>query len=360
MSGLGRCFECIEDPRSYNTVHRFGDLLVIMIAASLCGAANATEFALFAETRKTIMARLVSYERAPSHDTFSRLLRRLDPAVFAKAFGGFARQFSKALAAAGFSPSAKVVALDGKALRRAYERGLAASPPLMVSAFAAEARLCLATAEAGEENEVEAALKVVELLDLTGAIVTADALHCHHRMAEAVTAKRGDYVLALKANRHHWHRTAEAAFASDATRQAAATRDIAHGRHEWRRAEVLAATPLCTGHKAFIRITARRDDGESTVRLYMASRLFTAKEALAITRCHWQIENALHWLLDVHLDEDSARVRKDHAPANIANLKRLARNILQTADNPKVPFSHRIKKCAWDDDYLLNAITHMR
>lgn len=360
MSALGGCFDGIEDPRSYNTVHRLGDLLVIMIAASLCGAANATEFALFAETRKAIMARLVSYERAPSHDTFSRLLRRLDPEAFAKAFRGFAAQFAKALEAAGFSPSAKVVAVDGKALRRAYERGLAASPPLMVSAFAAEARLCLATAEAGEDNEIEAALKVVELLDLTGAIVTADALHCHHRMASAIAAKGGDYVLALKANRHHWHRAAEAAFAGDAPRLAAAMRDIAHGRREWRRAEVMATTPLCEGHKAFLRITARRDDAEPTVRLYMASRLFTPKEALAITRCHWQIENALHWLLDVHLDEDNARARKDHAPANIANLKRLARNILQAADNPKVPISHRIKKCAWDDTYLLNAMTHMR
>ena len=96
------------------------------------------------------------------------------------------------------------------------------------------------------------------------------------------------------------------------------------------------------------------------MRLFLASRVFTPQQALDITRAHWQVENGLHWMLDVHLAEDMNRARKDHAPANIAILKRIAKNILQITDRPKVPISHRIKKCAWNDDYLVNALAHMR
>ena len=92
----------------------------------------------------------------------------------------------------------------------------------------------------------------------------------------------------------------------------------------------------------------------------MASRLLSSHEALDFTRAHWQVENGLHWMLDVHLDEDLGRARKDNAPANTALLKRIARNILQAADTDKVPISHRIKKCAWNDDYLIHALSHMR
>ena len=92
----------------------------------------------------------------------------------------------------------------------------------------------------------------------------------------------------------------------------------------------------------------------------MASRIFPAKQALAIVRSHWQIENNLHWMLDVHLGEDTARARKDNAPANIAMLKRIARNLLQTADQPNTPISHRLRKCTWDNAYLIHARSHMR
>ncbi|MER9672410.1 ISAs1 family transposase, partial [Mesorhizobium sp. M0208] len=106
--------------------------------------------------------------------------------------------------------------------------------------------------------------------------------------------------------------------------------------------------------------TSRRDQARPLMRLFMASTLMSPQRALDLTRAHWHIENGLHWMLDVHFDEDLSRARKDNAPANTALLNRLARNILQTADAAKVPISHRIKKCAWNDDYLINAITHMR
>ena len=360
MSGFDSLFSTIDDPRASNACHSLSDLLVMMVAASLCGATNATEFALFAETRKSLLERLIKYDTAPSHDTFSRVLRLLDPKVFMQAFEVFAKAFAKALAMSGHKPCARVVAIDGKALRRAYERGRQASPPLTVSAFATESRLCLGAVPGAGSNEIEAAIKVVELLDLTRTIVTADALHCHHRMAEAITAKGGDYVLALKGNRHEWLAAAEQSFAAPGKRKIIQTTETLHGRTDWRRAEVIATKPLMKGHAAFIRITTTRNAEAPFVRHYMASKNLNAKTALDVTRAHWKIENGLHWILDVHLGEDLSRARKDHAPANIALLKRLARNILQTADNPKVPISHRLKKCAWDDNYLIHAMVHMR
>jgi predicted transposase YbfD/YdcC len=325
----------------------------MMIAASLCGATTATEFSLFAQERRQALSRLIDYETAPSHDTFSRLLRLLDPQAFARAFAAFAAGFCKA--------QQEVVAVDGKALRRAYHKGLSASPPLTVSAFAATSRLCLAAAApAPGENEVETALKVIDLLDVTDRLVSADALHCHTRMADAVMERGGNYLLALKGNRRHWYKAAGAVLA-DQVAQTAECTGTQHGRIEWRKAEVVSAPhPLMAGHKAFVRITSRRDDAAPNARLYMLSVLPSPEQALAWTRAHWQVENGLHWMLDVHLGEDLSRARTDHAPANTAILNRIVRNILQTADKPNVPISHRIRKCAWNDDYLINAIAHMR
>jgi predicted transposase YbfD/YdcC len=356
ISCLESYFGTVPDPRAPNATHRLGDLIVMMIAASLCGANNATEFALFAHERKQALSRLIDYDAAPSHDTFSRLLRLLDPEAFGLAFAGFAAGFARTR-----QEQPEVVSLDGKALRRAYEKGLAASPPLTVSAFAAETRLCLAAASprAGE-NEVEAALKVIELIDLAGRLVTADALHCHTRMAEAITHKGGDYLLALKGNRRRWQRSALQQLVEGKPATAEQTQ-TSHGRDEWRQGEVIAAAePLIPGHRAFIRITSRRDQAKPLTRLFMASTLLSPQQALDLVRAHWQIENGLHWMLDVHLDEDLSRARKDNAPANIALLNRLARNILQAADVDKVPISHRIKKCAWNDNYLIHALSHMR
>lgn len=356
MSCLESYFGTVPDPRGPNATHRLGDLIVMMIAASLCGASNATEFALFARERKQVLSRLIDYDVAPSHDTFSRLLRLLDPTAFGRAFAAFAAGFARAR-----QNLPEVVSVDGKALRRAYEKGLAASPPLTVSAFAAETRLCLAAASpSAGENEIDAALKVIELLDLTGRLVTADALHCHIRMAEAITERGGDYLLALKGNRRHWLASATRRLAEQ-TPGMAEQIETSHGRSEWRRAEVVAASePLMPGHNAFVRITSRRDQAKPLTRLFMASTLLSPQQALDLTRAHWQIENGLHWMLDVHLNEDLSRARKDNAPANTALLNRLAKNILQAADADKVPISHRIKKCAWNDDYLIHALTHMR
>jgi len=194
------------------------------------------------------------------------------------------------------------------------------------------------------ENEIETALKVIDLLDVTDRLVTADALHCHTRMADAVVSAGGDYLLALKGNRRHWYNAATAALAAKPGEMLECG-GTAHGRLERRRAEVIPAPQaLMPGHKAFVRITSQRDAAPAKVRLYMASMLPSPRQALEWTRAHWQVENGLHWMLDVHLREDLSRARTDNAPANVALINRIARNILQDADTTKVPISHRIRK----------------
>lgn len=390
-------FSELQDPRARNATHRLGDVVLLMVAASLCGQTTATDMALFAALRRPLLNRIVGYARAPSHDTFSRLLRLLDPVAFAAAFARFAGAVAAVLADPGQADPGLAdpgqvgpgqvgpgqagpglvgpgqlgpgqlgddpVALDGKALRRACDAATRTAPPMTVSAFATRTRLCLAARPcAGEtaESEAEAALRVIELIDLAGRWVTADALHCHHRMAAALTAAGADYALALKRNRPAWLAAAKAAFtAADAP--TAVTHARAHGRDERREAAVLpCAAPVAAGHAAWGRVRRSRNGKDAAPQYYLLSKPLPPARLLALARGHWAIENGLHWTLDVHLDEDAARARRDHAPANLALLKRIARNLLETADKTGVPISHRIRKCTFSDDYLIHAITHMR
>jgi len=358
MSGLVALFEELEDPRAANATHRLTDLMVIMLAAFLCGQTKATEIAWFAELRKETLNRIVAYDRAPSHDTFSRVLRLIDARAFAKIFARFARAFSEAVANEG---GAEVVACDGKALRRAYEKGNVQAPPMMVSAFGAETGLVLAAmAPKPGKGEIDALCEVIELLDLTGKIVTADALHATHKTAETIEEAGADYAIGLKRNRPAWHDDAVALFDA-AEPRIAVTEGKAHGRDERREAAVVPApTPRTAGHVAYGRVISQRGDATPLTRYFLLSKRFTPDELIRITRSHWRVENNLHWVLDVHLDEDHNRARKDNAPANIALLTRLARNILQSIDTTKTPIIHRIKKCTWCNDYLISALTHMR
>ncbi len=232
---------------------------------------------------------------------------------------------------------------------------------MLVSAFAANSRLCLgACAVQPGKGEVDAALHMVALLDLTGRIVTSDALHCTHEMARAICARGGDYVLTLKGNRPDWLDQAKQHF-NGAGVQSARVRLAEHGRTlHYHCATVLAAKALTKGHAAFGRVTCHRGAAAPQTRYFLMSLPLDPQQLLHISKSHWAIENNLHWVLDVHLNEDSNRARKDHAPANAGILNRIARNILQLIDKPKIPISHRMKKCAWDENYLLNAMAHMR
>jgi predicted transposase YbfD/YdcC len=349
----------VEDPRRHNIVHRLGDLIVIAVASALCGGSTCVDFAQFARSKRAVLEAVLGPFAPPSHDTFSRVFRQLDPEAFARRFADFAAAFAHGLSG--------VVAIDGKALRRAYTCGLAAAPPLMVTAWAVDARLALAGAmpDPRKGGEAAAALAVLDMLDLKGCIVTADALHCNRAMAERIVERGGDYALCLKGNQARMLSAARALLDNAHDAPAAESRTARHGRLEWRRARVVEAPDFGRDHGfagacAIAEVTSRRDRGEDHTRLFVLSQHMTPDTVLATVRAHWGIENNLHWSLDVIFNEDAIRSRLDNAPANLALINRAAINIINAIDDPKTPKRRRSLRCAWEDDYLKAALTYMR
>jgi predicted transposase YbfD/YdcC len=358
----------VADPRDFTVRHELPEILFVALAAVLCGATHCTEMALFAKSRLDLLRQFIPLKHgAPSHDTFSRVLAALDPVAFNEAFMRFTAAFGQQ---ARLDQPKGQLAIDGKSLRRAYAKGCAHMPPLVVTAFACETFLSLAQTVAQKGGEAEAAIAALKLLSLKGLTVTADALHCHRRMTKAIREGGGHYVLAIKGNQSKLAREANVAL----DKAAASTRtrfhqseETAHGRHERRRAFVIpfAQTPGKTalvGLRAVARVESWRTlDGKTThkVRCSALSRKMSAEHLLATVRQHWAIENQLHWQLDVLLAEDQTRSRKNNAPANLAVIRRLALNILR-ADPENIPLSHKRLKARWADQDLLQLMTHMR
>lgn len=362
--GFSVLFEAVPDPRAGNARHDLIDLLFIALAATLCGAQSCADMAEFGEAKQGLLRQVLRLPHGvPSHDTFSRVFRLLDPVHFEAAFRRFVEGFAEALAA-----SDKVVALDGKALRGAYEVGARKTPLHLVSAWAADQRLVLGQRRAEGGAEVKATLELVALLRLDGCIVTADALHANRAMTAAVRARGGDYALTLKGNRGPLHRAVIGLFDQPGP-AAATTAETCHGRYEERSAWVVPLPPDWAVRHGFADLAAaaridslrRGSDGsEQRERRYVVlSRLLEPNAVLRVVRAHWTIENRLHWLLDVVLDEDRARSRKDAAAENLALIRRLALNILQTDPYP-ASIRRKIKRARWQNSYPLSLIRQMR
>ena len=241
MESLLAILREVRDPRDMNARHDCASMLFIALMAMLCGAKTCVEIADFAAAHEEELGQIVDLAHgAPSHDCFSRLFRLLDPEEMAQLFA----RFAKALRAGLGLPAARgVVAIDGKRLRRGYERGRAFMPPLMISVWDAETRLSLAARASGDGNEVTATLEALKSLDLKGCTVTADALHCHPAMAQAVRAAGAHYALKLKGNNGPLHACAVKAFAAaDASGKGASCEisETGHDRFERRRVTTIA------------------------------------------------------------------------------------------------------------------------
>jgi predicted transposase YbfD/YdcC len=367
MERFKKAFRRLPDPRADNARHELLDVLFIALAATLCGAEGPSDMATFGQSKEGLLRLVLQLQHGvPSHDTFSRVFRLLDPQAFEAAFRRFMAGFAKAngLELRG------VVAVDGKALRGAFERGRQSTPLHMVNVWAAEARMCLAQRKAPGRNEAAGALEVLGLLDLEGCIVTADALHCHRDFATTVLERGADYVLALKENQSKLFAAAARRYARSGARSVAERREpVTHDRCEWRRATVLRDTTFAAVHKfpgvvALARITSRRRAlggraEPSQVRYFLLSKYIPAKRLLHIVRSHWGIENQLHWVLDVVFNEDRNRTRKDNAPENLAILRKLALNLVRSHP-AATSLRQKIKRAGWDDAFLLGMLSHMR
>ena len=356
-------FQAVPDPRAANVRHNLAELLIIAFLAVLCGATDCVGMEAFGLAKLEFLKRFLKLKSGiPSHDTFSTVLRMIDPRGLDAAFAGLAAKLVAALGCNG------VIAIDGKVLKGAYDKGKSSEAEMMVSAYATGLRMTLATVAAKKRNEVAAALAVLDLIDLKGKMVTADSLHCNRKMAAKITDQGGDYCLSLKGNQDSLLSDARACLSKvKPSHPTAKSETSKHGRIETRVATVVAAKDMAEHHefaglKAFGRIEATRTvEGktETCVSYLTLSRRLKPAELLRVKRAHWDIENGLHWGLDVAMREDDARNRRDNGPANIAVLRRRARDLV-ARDKSRGSLAVKLKRAGWNDAFLLELLTHMR
>lgn len=292
MQSLVTIFREVRDPRDFNARHDLSAMLLVALAATLCGAKNCVDIADFAAANEAELSQIVDLAHGPpSHDSFSRLFRLLDPEEMTAAFARFKSALRAAL---GLDPAKGVVAVDGKRLRRGYERGRVFMPTLMISVWDAETRLSLASRHAPGGDEVAATLAALKAVTLKVCIVTADALHCHSRMAKQVRAGGGHYALKLKANHGPLFACASKAFAAaDAEGQLSSYEqaESRHDRQERRRASVIAApsdAPAFPDLAALGRIESERRTGDGKpahkVHFVVLSKRLSPKRMLEVMR----------------------------------------------------------------------------
>jgi predicted transposase YbfD/YdcC len=369
MEGFAACFADLEDPREDNARHDLLEILVIALCTMLCGGEDCSDMALFGRAKEPFLRRFLRLPHGiPSHDTFSRVFRLLDPEQFGTCFVAFMRRFAQGLAG--------VIALDGKTLRRSFDKAAGKSPLHLVSAWAVDQRLVLGQVAVDDKsNEITAVPKLLDMLTLNGAIVTADALNCQRAIAQQVVDRGGNYVLALKGNQGTLHDDVRL-FLDDPERPALPSHTTVegdHGRIETRTSVVSSDIAWLQEHHrwpglaAIGKITRTREIGAKTTTetaYYLLSTPLSAEHFGQTARDHWGIENRLHWVLDVTMNEDQARNRADNAPQNLALLRRLALNLAKLEPS-KGSIKGKIKRAGWDDAFLLATLAqfnhpHMR
>lgn len=360
MEEIDDLFGELEDPRTGNaTLHPLHEILVIALCTVLCGGESCSDMALFGRSKRGFLEQFLKLENGvPSHDTFSRVFRLLDPERFHRWFLDYMKRFADSCEG--------VVAIDGKTLRRSFDRASGQSPLHLVNAWAAEQSLVLGQLAVDDKsNEIVAIPKLLELLSLKGRTVSLDAIGCQREIAQTILDREADYVLALKSNQPRLHDDVRC-FLDDPETPLATAREVdtGHGRIETREAAVssdidwLQADHTWPGLQAIGKITATREiDGKSATetRYYLLSHAVTPERLNVVVRSHWGIENRLHWVLDVVFDEDQARNRKDHGPENLALLRKLALNLAKLEPS-KGSMKGKLKRAGWDDAFLASLL----
>lgn len=363
-------FSSITDPRVDRTkLHKLIDILVIAICATICGAETWEEFELFGRAKLDWFKNFLQLPNGiPSHDTFRRVLARIDPAQFRQCFLDWVRSVYEIT-------QGQVIAIDGKQPRGSRDQRAGKSAINMVSAWAKENRLVLGQVKTGEKsNEITAIPELLEVLEVAGCIVTIDAMGCQTEVAAKIVEKEADYVLAVKGNQGNLFEDVVGYFDwalknefKETTYTTEQTVDGEHGRLEVRR--YYASDDIAwlrnkgewQGLQSIVMAERERTvTGEETSlerRYYISSMAADAKALGKAIREHWSIENGLHWVLDVEFGEDASRIRKDHGPENMTVLRHIALNLLKQDKSLKVGIKSKRLKAGWDERYLLKVLS---
>ena len=362
-------FANLTDPRIDRTKrHALLDIFILALCATIGGANGWVDIERFGKAKLDFFRRFLELPHGiPSHDTFGRLFARLDPAALLTCIQSWLTAFRAAV-------DREMVAIDGKTMRGSFDSAAAQSPLHVVSAWASEARLVLGQVSVdSKSNEITAIPLLLELLDLKGCIVTIDAMGCQKDIAAAVRQREADYVLTVKDNQPTLLMTIYEAFMAhaesdftDPTLRRFKTVERGHGRDETREYFVAAAPEDLLRHGQWKDVASigmvqrtRIVDGNVTEAFiyYLSSLPPKVKTFARAVRGHWGIENRLHWSLDVTLAEDQSRVRKDHGPANLGMLRRLALSILQQDTSSKDSLRGKRLSAGWDEGRLLKILT---
>jgi predicted transposase YbfD/YdcC len=358
-------FADVPDPRreTANKLHRLTDILTIATCAVIGGAESWQAIAEYGRTKEPFFRRFLPLENGiPSPDTFERVFAKLAPQAFARAFG---RWMAAACEATGLVP----IAVDGKSARAA-KRNTATGCLHVVTAWAAENRLVLGTAAVPDgSNEVAAIPELLRTLDLAGALVTIDAAGCRVENARIIRQREGHYLLAVKDNQPTLRAAVEAVIERACEADFTGVRcdgheavEDGHGRHEERYVTVVYDPDGLPGEwpavAAVVQVNREREvAGKRAVtgHYYITSHDGTAADFAHWVRGHWDIENGLHWVLDVVFREDRSRIRAANAGANLALIRRVAVSLLRRAPGKGSGVTKRLK-AGWDDEYLLQIL----
>jgi len=363
---LVSCLKDVPDPRRGNrTQYDLTEMLVVAICALLSGAEGVTEIAQWGRAKLPWLREFIVLPHGvPSHDTFGRVLRLLDPSMFEQCFRGWVGQVVGKL-------DQTVVALDGKTLRGSRDGENRALH--LVSAYASAYGLTLgAVAVDGKSNEITALPELLKVLDVQGAIVSIDAMGCQQAIARQLRAQGGDYLLGLKANQgalleevEYFFRVARAENWHAVPHGYHETVEKDHGRIETRRVWCVSALDWLPQRadwqdlRQVILVESQRCIGAKTsteLRYYLSSSAGGPERLGQAIRSHWTIESQLHWSLDVTLGEDACQVRKDNAAMNLAILRRFVLNLLKLDTTPRLSVRAKLKQAAWDDDFRRNVL----
>ena len=367
---LQDCFSVVRDPRrEHQRFHPLWDIIAITICAVVAGADCWPEVAAYGRCKEEWLASFLELPFGiPSHDTFARVFALLDPLSFQEGFKNWVQALVEAT-------EGRVIAIDGKTLRHSFDHAKDKSALHLVGAWAAENNLILGQqAVDRKSNEITAIPKLLEMIDVSGAIVTIDAMGCQKEIAAKIVEKKGDYVLALKGNQENLHRDVKNLFLKalendfeGLEHQSCRTTDSGHGREETRVYYVVEAPedlvkryPEWKGLKTLGLAISERQVGDATptveMRFYLSSLDAKVKTFARAVRGHWKIENQLHWVLDVSFHEDGSRLREGHAQENLALIRRMAVSLLQKETTAKQGVAGKRKKAGWDDDFLLKVL----
>ena len=360
---IQRCFSRLTDPRRRKVVYPLVNVVTIAICAVLCGADDFVAIAAFGRTKQKWLSRFLDLSAGiPSHDRFNAILGAIKVDEFQQCLLEFITAIHEVT-------NGQVVAIDGKTLRRSYDRATSKSAIHMVSAWASANHISLGQVVVDEKsNEITAIPKLLQMLELSGCLVTIDAMGCQVEIARAIVDAKADYVLAVKNNQPTLAQGVDAFFVANTDDDFArvearfhTTNDKGHGRQEHREYVICPAPEGLPDRTRWpklaaigmVLVWALRDGVEhEECRYYILSKYLTAKRFAQAVRDHWSIENRLHWQLDVTFQEDQCRIRKGNADANFSVLRRTALSLLKNNHSEKVGIKNKRLLAALDDDYL--------